>query len=333
MTTVGAQQGQVKRRVYTQLLMAASREKRVNLVRYGLALSLVDIAGGEPQGRVETETAVPILAQTFGVKEKTIRNRLHEAEREGLLHFSKSGEHIHYYKQERMANALGQKITSNRAVMVDLAKLGGEVPAVRAFFEHAFVSAGNGRPMTRKRRKELTGRDPRTQRKYERMTGVRVTYRYANFGVYTPQRLQSLRMRGHAAFIHTDHKNRIGGGSGERYIFAHKPSSYEGQLERVKRSTCGIRQTDCNLHNIPAKDDESHHAGYAANEPIQRVFYGDVKAASRAWGSDLLRDAYYPVMDGVSHQAERRLGEAYEVVESLEAFTPEYHRHYLEVRA
>lgn len=216
-------------KVYRDLLVTASKNKQINNLRYMLALRQF----GRGDGSVNVTEAVTTLAGAFGVKPKTVLNRLHTCVSLGYGNFNPSGKRFYYYSQARLLNAMGGTLTSK--VSIDINDFSGSVVTVRARFHAALLASHKAEiTVTRGTIQNWSGRAKRTQRQYEKLSGVGVKANFAYLQEYTGKSYDLARARywGHAAFIHKNTR------TGKHYIAKQLANTYtipnfvKGKLRR-----------------------------------------------------------------------------------------------------
>lgn len=265
--------------IYAQLLQEASKVKKVNLTRYALAISMLDEDG---QGWVKTHVIEDILSDCFEVTKKTVRNNIYKCVEIGFGNLTKDGSTFYYRKQEKMAEALGFRITRRTSVEMSLEDLSGSVVDARAAFSDAVLSSlSKGEKkvtITRATRKKLTGRDRRTQRKYDKRRGVKTTSNFAVLDEFSEYNLQRALYKGKPAFVFTDFFNQLHAGPKAAFVVQQMANSYVGNFSVRKRRISNKLNFNEPLVSV---------------EPVHLYFEDPIEAAER-WTQDQLHDAFFP---------------------------------------
>lgn len=255
-------------RILKDLVVAASKDRAVNDIRYMLALREI----GRGDGSVDVNSAVRELAAKFGVKPKTILNRLYNCANKGYGNFNPSGTRFYYYSQERLLQALGYPLTTKTSIRID--DLSGSVVQIRARFHAALMAAHNpNMTITRKSIQSLSGKAKRTQRKYEKLGGTKVTSNFARLAPYTGHKtdLDRIRYLGHAAFVSRDAANN-------HYIVKQLANTYQTSKD-FRKSSRKVKKQPC------------IHVG-GGNAKTTKVFYDNLKAGLDAWDETRVEDIY-----------------------------------------
>lgn len=265
------------RRIFVELLQAASKTKKVNPVRYTLAMSLLDDNG---QGWVILEEVIPTLAEAFEVTTKTVKNNVYRCQKLGFGSIAKG--RFYYRNQERMASLLGYPLSTRskqKAVFFSIEDLSGSIVDVRAAFEDAVVSTlakedKKTVTISREKRKKLSGRSRATQRKYEKNRGIDTKSNFAILGEYSDYEHKRALYNAIPAFRFVDTLNSLNAGTHDLLV-RRLPNSYTGSYETTTRTRS--EQTAHSKPTVPASE-------------IVQVFYDSVKAVDPS----LEKDAFWP---------------------------------------
>lgn len=152
------------------------RNRQQNNLRYWFALVLFDERGtGWVHAADLAETANHLACSV-----KTVKNNLFTLQKLGWGNYSKRGDKFFYISPVKIAQKLN----------INLTKLSAKIPASAvnsAVYWRAYLDAvllgHSERTIARDTRTEQYGRNRRTQRKYERMIGVKKAF---NFGLIRP---------------------------------------------------------------------------------------------------------------------------------------------------
>ena len=255
-TTVVKVFGHVLDRIHTRGLDAPAR--------LWLLCRALDTTGA---GRVAIDTLRDELAERGGRLKLTwrrVRQMLHEplffrntaqggARPNGARPNGARPEYIYYNSEARVAATLGIGEVRGYAVAVPRSALYGSVVNIRAIGHDAFHSTrteGLGNPITRGVVEARGGGDPRTQRRYEAVRGVKVQAQSAIEGEYGKGELHRCKGMGHGekrggpAFSFVDFQGKHAT-PGQRpwaehyhciYISRRIANAYEGTLPAVVRS-------------------------------------------------------------------------------------------------
>jgi hypothetical protein len=182
----------------------------------------------------------------------------------------------------RVAHALGLDRFRGRDVAIPTSALTGGIGSVRANLFAAFHSGREGAPISRRTLAKESGVAPRTQRLYDRRSGVRKETNFACGPALNSAEAEDLAwFHGPAAFTWRD--SRRGRGDNEtRFLAWQLPNSYHGPFAQAGR---GRRKRQ----NKALAD--LLHTGTAGNgrRPMDDLiprYFADARAASRAFARE-----------------------------------------------
>ena len=172
------------------------------------------------------------------------------------------------------------------AVAVPVAKLTASVKSAKSVCWNAVLS-GRTSPISRQALSQMGIKDARTQRRLEKMSGVKASRQYAILGTDSDYDRLRASENGEPVFTFRDHKGHMGNHTpGQTYLVRHLPNLYTGTLKTVKHGKKWFNRQLGKLHD----------KGPGANEQpkIERVFFADGKRAGRASDKQPMLDVYWP---------------------------------------
>jgi hypothetical protein len=211
------------------------------------------------------------------------------------LFWTCSGDAIWLRSAARVAHDLGVARFRGQSVAVPLKSLTGGIAQVRAELYACFHSGREAAPVSRQSIARRSGVPARTQRHYDRLSGVK---KQANFA--RGPRLRGAEaeaqawQRGPACFAWRDAGHR----GDTRFLAWQLPNSYHGPHARLGRG----RQKRLNraLADLPTKGTAGN--GRCRDDDLQRRYFAHARAAAGAFGRVGEQAVYWPdVQPGVWH--------------------------------
>lgn len=264
--------------VYKQLLQIASIRKKDAVLRYTLAISLLD---GKGSGWVSVDLLKSSLSELFNISPRTVYNFLCKMENGGFGRFSKKDRSKFFYlSQYNLSEKLGQEINNTKAVRFDINTLAGSPVQFRAWVEASLLS-GKPRSITRQtRRDKISGTGKRTQRKYDKIQGVSTQFQYAIVGQYSDYLLQShIEKEGHY-FILNDRARLIAKEGDSRVILFQRANLYDSQIE--------VRKKKIKSSKLRYKKPTLAHTAF------DKIFFSNFDSAWKNWNKYKGKDVFYP---------------------------------------
>jgi hypothetical protein len=280
--------------------LAILRNKKAAGARVWLLLRALD---GSGSGVISLERARKAL--TDGASAlcfcgwRQLRNLLAGGED---LFWQVDGQRIWLRSAVRVAHNLGVERFRGRDVAIPTSGLTGGIGTVRANLYAAFHSGRDAGPVSRRTLARESGIAPRTQRHYDRRSGVRKETNYASGpALGSPEAQELAWFHGPASFTWQDRRRgRVE--YGPRRLAWQLPNSYHGPHARVGR---GRRKRQNKTLAVLL------HTGTAGNDrqtedDVIRRYFADARAASRAYtrenDTDLHTAVYWPsVTAGLWH--------------------------------
>ncbi len=270
--------------------MAILRKKQAACSRLWLLLRAIDTNG---RGAISLDQA----RQAFTDKESTLhfcgQRQLRNLIIAGTgLFWDFDGKQIWLRSAVRVARALGVSHFRGQEVAIPISALGGGIGAVRANLFASFHSGRNSKPIARQTLAKKSGVAPRTQRRYDRLSGVSKQANYARGPKLDSKEAQEQAwQQGPASFAWREaRKGRDG--QDARFLAWQLPNSYHGPHARLGRG----RQKRQNkaladlLNKGTAGNDQRHYDGLVPR------YFADARAASRAHGRNSTA-VYWPAID------------------------------------
>ena len=134
---------------------------------------------------------------------------------------------VRYAGAARLAKRFGLACFNGSPVQIPSDYLYGSLVDFRAALQGVFdASRKDPRPITRKRRRLITGRCARTQRSYEEKIGTKVTRNIGIIDDYSIDKKRDALYEGQAAFKFVDHEGRIDNKPGSELLAKWLPNTY-----------------------------------------------------------------------------------------------------------
>jgi hypothetical protein len=190
----------------------------------------------------------------------------------------------------KVAVTLAAGRLQGRPVELPLTALLGGVGGLRAHFYASFHSSRkNSTPISRTTLAKLTHVPARTQRTYERRTGVTNRPNVAVGEAYTTQKMQERAWQhGRAVFVWIDYRGRQGPPN-YAYIAWRLPNSYTG---------CHAQRPKGRQRKINRQIDLVKTVAQGNGRPVRRLFYRNGAAAGKGYNRNAGHDAYW--LDGTA---------------------------------
>lgn len=275
--------------------LAILRKKQAACSRLWLLLRAIDTNG---RGAISLDQA----RQAFTDKESTLhfcgQRQLRNLITAGTgLFWDFDGKQIWLRSAVRVARALGVSQFRGQEVAIPVSALGGGIGAVRANLFASFHSGRNSKPIARQTLAKKSGVAPRTQRRYDRLSGVSKQTNYARGPKLGSKEAQEQAwQQGPASFAWRE--ARKGRDDQEaRFLAWQLPNSYHGPHARLGRG----RQKRQNkaladlLNKGTAGNDHRHYDGLFPR------YFADARAASRAYGRSSTAVYWPAIVRGTWH--------------------------------
>lgn len=267
------------------MLLAMLRQRREGAGRVWLLLRAIDREG---RGRLDLSDVRRHLTDAGAPLRICGPRRLRQllAQGEGLFWHRDAADRLWLAGGHRVAHALGCTRLQGAPIELPLSSLLGGIQAVRAAFYAAFHGGRDGRPISRRTLRTLSGVPDRTQLVYDRVAHVEARPNMAIGGRYTPEQIQERAWRqGRGVFRFIDKEGRQGRPGGQ-YVAWRMPNSYHvacqhhsrGSRRRINRKLAGLV-----VKGTPGNDDRA----------IEKLFFHDGATAARQYNRDPQRDAYW----------------------------------------
>jgi hypothetical protein len=270
--------------------LAILRKKQAACSRLWLLLRAVDTNG---RGAISLDQA----RQTFTDKESTLhfcgQRQLRNLISAGTgLFWDFDGKQIWLRSAVRVARALGVSHFHGQEVAIPISALGGGIGAVRANLFASFHSGRNSKPIARQTLAKKSGIAPRTQRRYDRLSGVSKQANYAlgpKLGSKEAQ--EQAWQQGPASFAWRE--ARKGRDDQEvRFLAWQLPNSYHGPHARLGRG----RQKRQNKALADLLNKGTAGNDHRLYDGLYSRYFADARAASRAYGRSSTA-VYWPTID------------------------------------
>lgn len=219
--------------------------------------------------------------------------------------WQRDGDRIWLKSMAKVAAALGLSRLYGRPVKLPVSVLLESIGTVRAHFYATFHSGrsgvqdsgtgSQGKPISRKTLKTLSARTRRTQKLYEKITGIRPKSNYAIGHGHSIKAEQNLAWQhGRAIFRFTDHKGLIGK-SGRTYLARQLPNSYDGIHDILPKGY--HRRINRQLTDLLNKGITGNGENKAYDGPERsfrkRVFHRDGAKAAETYNRRSHQDLYW----------------------------------------
>ena len=179
----------------------------------------------------------------------------------------------------RVAQALGISNFHGQEVAIPLSVLTGGIGAVRANLFTSFHSGRKSKPIARQTLARKSGISPRTQRSYDRLSGV---YKQANYArgpkLGSSEAQEMAWQQGPASFTWRETRRRQNG-QDSRFLAWQLPNSYYGPHARLGRS----RQKRQNKALADLLNKGTAGNGHSQKDDLSPRYFADARAASRTF--------------------------------------------------
>lgn len=168
------------------VIRAVVKARYQNEFRYYVAIGLLQ------QGKSYCAWDTPELAKMLNLSPKTVQNNLYKLQKWGWLRLDRKKNRIYPVGQNKLPHLDYGAHQSRLAVHITPADLGPDLVAWRAFLYKASLAAPE-RNIARTTLQAETNHHPRTQRKYEKITGgIKKRFNYAVLEAAKPGRMATL---------------------------------------------------------------------------------------------------------------------------------------------
>ena len=165
---------------------------------------------------------------------RQLRNLLNQGED---IFWQRRNGRIWLCSMTKVATALGLPRLGGYPVALPVDVLVQKISKVRAHFYASFHSGRDGMPISRETLTTLTAMHERTQRRYEKVSGVRIQTNITLGDVVSKEGIEAANWEhGRAFFVFTDHRGKHGPRD-QRYLAWQLPNSYIGPHKQLSRGS------------------------------------------------------------------------------------------------
>ena len=258
--------------------LAILRHKLAAPARLWLLLRAVDVHG---RGMIFLEMARNIITEQASPLHFCGRRQLRNLLSAGSGTFWQlDEERIWLRSPVRVAEVLHVPYFRGKDVAIPISELTGGIGAVRANLYAAFHSSRGTKPISRQSLARKSGLAPRTQRHYDRVSGVKKQANYARGASVGSEAGEDQAWRqGPASFTWRESRKGQPAGFG-RYLAWQLPNSYHGPHAQLGRG----RQKRQNKALADLLNKGTAGNGQSQKDDLHPRYFADARAASRAFG-------------------------------------------------
>jgi hypothetical protein len=210
-------------------------------------------------------------------------------------HDKKDGR-LFLYAPGRIMTILEAERLKGRPVELPTAALLDGIQKTKAHFCTSFDSGRKEEnPITREKKRELTGCPESTQRTYDEITGNKIKRNFEIVGTYTPDLLHATAWQHGGAFTFVDFQGKLGR-ERKKYVARRLPNSYAGAHVTAAKG----RQKKIN-RAIDLVNPRERGNG----RDVDRLYYQDAAAAAKAYDRDSSHDVFYTHSTALGRTAAR----------------------------